>query len=136
MDKRFMSWAVAAVLISAAPALADEPGGYTKPHPPQTGEQVYRQVCQACHMANGMGGVGAARIPALANNPRLMAPLYPIDMVIHGRGAMPYVTDSLTPAQVAEVITYVRTHFGNHYAQPVTEADVKAEWVPAPKSEH
>jgi mono/diheme cytochrome c family protein len=136
MGKRFMSWAVAAVLISAAPALADEPGGYTKPHPPQTGEQVYRQVCQACHMANGMGGVGAARIPALANNPRLMAPLYPIDMVIHGRGAMPYFTDSLTPAQVAEVITYVRTHFGNHYAQPVTEADVKAEWVPAPKSEH
>ena len=126
MGKRFMSWAVAAVLISAAPALADEPGGYTKPHPPQTGEQVYRQVCQACHMANGMGGVGAARIPALANNPRLMAPLYPIDMVIHGRGAMPYFTDSLTPAQVAEVITYVRTHFGNHFADEVTAADAKA----------
>jgi mono/diheme cytochrome c family protein len=49
---------------------------------------------------------------------------------------MPYFTDSLTPAQVAEVVTYIRTHFGNHYAAPITEADVKAEWVPAPKSEH
>ena len=124
-----------AAAMLAAPALADEPGGYTRPHTPKTGEEIYRQVCQACHMANAMGGTGAATIPALANNPRLMAAQYPIDMVVHGRGAMPYFTDSLTPAQVAEVVTYVRTHFGNHYAQPVTEADVKAQWVPAPKSE-
>lgn len=135
MGKLFKTWAWAAVLVVGAPALADEPGGYTRPHPPQTGEQVYRQVCQACHMANAMGGTGAATIPALANNPRLMAAQYPIDMVVHGRGAMPYFTDTLTPAQVAQVVTYIRTHFGNHYAKPVTEAEVKAEWVPAPKSE-
>jgi mono/diheme cytochrome c family protein len=36
---------------------------------------------------------------------------------------------------VAAVVTYVRTHFGNHFAAPVTEADVKALWVPAAKSE-
>jgi mono/diheme cytochrome c family protein len=127
--------ALAALGLLAVPAAADEPGGYTRPQRPQTGEQVYRQICQACHMANGMGGTGAATIPALANNPRLQVAQYPIDMVVHGRGAMPYFTDTLSPAQVAAVVTYVRTNFGNHYAKPVTEAEVKAEWVPAPKSE-
>jgi mono/diheme cytochrome c family protein len=86
-------------------------------------------------MANAMGGTGAATIPALAGNPRLQVAEYPITMVVHGRGAMPYFTDTLTPAQVAAVVTYVRTNFGNHYAKPVTEAEVKALWVPAPKSE-
>jgi mono/diheme cytochrome c family protein len=119
----------------AAPAWADEPGGYTRAVPPVTGEQVYTQVCQACHMAGGGGGTGAATIPALANNPRLQAAPYPIGLVVHGRGAMPYFTDTLSPGQVAAVVTYVRTHFGNHYAAPVTEAEVKALWVPAPKPE-
>jgi mono/diheme cytochrome c family protein len=127
--------ALGLVGLLALPAAADEPGGYTRPTPPQSGEQVYRQICQACHMANGMGGAGAATIPALANNPRLQVAQYPIDMVVHGRGAMPSFTDTLSPAQVAAVVAYVRTSFGNHYAAPVTEAEVKAQWVPAPKSE-
>jgi mono/diheme cytochrome c family protein len=128
---------LAALLLAAVPAVADEPGGATKPPPPpQAGEQVYRQVCQACHMANGMGGSGAAVIPALAGNPRLQVAEYPISMVVHGRGAMPYFTDLLSPAQVAAVVTYVRTNFGNHYAKPVTEAEVTALWVPAPPPEH
>lgn len=122
-------------LAAAAPLAADEPGGYVRTPPPVTGEQVYRQVCQACHMADGRGGTGAATIPALASNPRLQVSQYPIDVVVHGRGAMPYFTDTLNPAQVAAVVTYVRTHLGNSYSAAVTEAEVRAEWVPAPKSE-
>jgi mono/diheme cytochrome c family protein len=116
----------AGALICAAPglALADEPGGVTRTPPPVTGEQVYTQVCQSCHMANAMGGSGAAVIPALANNPRLSLAAYPIVTVLKGRGVMPWFDDTLTPAQVAAVVTYVRTHFGNHYDKPVTEADV------------
>jgi len=125
----------AAVGVIGLPAVADESGGYTRASPPVTGEEVYHQVCQACHMANGAGGSGAATIPALANNPRLQAAPYPIGVVVHGRGAMPYFTDTLSPNQVAAVVTYIRTHLGNHYATPVTEAEVKALWVPAPKSE-
>ncbi len=119
--------AVALILASPAlapPALADEPGGMTKSPPPATGEQVYTQICQSCHMANAMGGSGAAVIPALANNPRLSLAAYPIVTVLKGRGVMPWFDDTLTPAQVAAVVTYVRTHFGNHYDKPVTEADV------------
>ena len=100
-------------------------GSTNKARPPVTGEQVYQQVCQACHMANARGGKGAAMIPALAKNPKLEEPGYPIGMILQGRGAMPPLTDLLKPAQIATVVTYVRTHFGNSYKKPVTEADVK-----------
>ena len=125
----------AAALATAAPVLAqtrppvvergDSAGSTAVLKPPQTGEEVYRQVCQACHMADGKGGSGAATIPALANNPRLAAPAYPVLLVVRGRGAMPGLTDLLGPAQIAGVATYVRTHFGNSYAAPVTVDDVK-----------
>ena len=75
-------------------------------------------------MADGKGGVGAGSVPALASNPKLKIPAYPIMMVLKGRGAMPWFSDTLSPAQTAAVITYIRTHMGNDYAQPVTEADV------------
>ena len=104
----------------------DAPGGGTILRPPVTGEQVYRQVCQACHMADAKGGSGAATIPALANNPRLASAAYPITLVVNGRGAMPGFTDLLKPPQIANVVGYIRTHFGNNYPKPVTEADVAA----------
>ena len=108
-----------------AVAGGDSSGGGGLAPNPQTGEQVYRVVCQACHMADAKGGTGAATIPALANNPRLATSAYPVVMILNGRGAMPWFRDQLTPAQIAEVTTYVRTHFGNAYPKPVTEAEVK-----------
>jgi mono/diheme cytochrome c family protein len=123
---------ILAVLLSIIPAAAQVPSGGDTPGsasnrtpPPVTGEQVYQQVCQACHMADAKGGAGAATIPALARNPKLAEPGYPIGMIVQGRGAMPPLTDLLGPAQIAAVVTYVRTHFGNDYKKPVTEADVK-----------
>ncbi|MGC1301659.1 MAG: cytochrome c [Caulobacteraceae bacterium] len=123
----------AAVLLTAgavSTAWGQEPrgdspgGGGTKAPVPVTGEQVYRQVCQACHMADGRGGSGAAAIPALAGNPRLGVAAYPITIVLKGKGAMPWLGDILSPAQIANVVGYVRTHFGNAYPEPVTEAEV------------
>ncbi len=117
---------VLALAAIAAPALAaDEPGGLVKTPSLATGEQVYTQVCQACHMANAKGGQGAAVIPALAANPHLAVAAYPIALVVYGRGAMPGFTDLLSPAQIAGVVTYVRTHFGNSYAKPVTAQEVE-----------
>lgn len=47
--------AVALILIGA-PASADEPGpGGFKSKPPVSGEEVYKAVCQACHMADAKG---------------------------------------------------------------------------------
>lgn len=103
----------------------DAPGGVTSVQVSDEGKQVYEQICQACHMADAKGGGGAgAMIPALADNPRLKDPNYPIVILLKGRGGMPWFSDMLTPAQMAAVITYVRGHF-NHYPDPVTEAQVK-----------
>jgi mono/diheme cytochrome c family protein len=115
---------IAALAAGAAPALADEPGGVVKTPPPAGGQQVYTQICQSCHMADGKGATGAGTIPALANNPRLAVAAYPITMVAKGRGVMPWFDDILTPTQIADVVVYVRTHFGNDYKAPVTAAEV------------
>ena len=123
-----------ALLLLTMPVLAQAPSGggdsagsaNAPTMAPVTGEQVYQQVCQACHMADAKVGVGAGHIPALAKNNKLSEPGYPIGMIIQGRGAMPPLTDLLKPAQIAAVVSYVRTHFGNTYKKPVTEADVKA----------
>ena len=48
------------------------------------------------------------------------------EVVINGRNAMPAFGDLLTDQQVAAVVNYVRTHFGNQFADEVTAADAKA----------
>lgn len=115
------------VVMAAAPALA------AKPATPDPGAVVYEEVCQACHMANAKGAVGAGRITALAGNPNLEFPEYAIGVVTGGKGGMPWFRGQLTDQQIADVITYVRGHFGNRYKGKVTAADVAASGVPAPK---
>jgi mono/diheme cytochrome c family protein len=107
-----------------APQSGDSGGGVVRVARPVTGEEVYRTVCQACHMADANGGAGAAVIPALANNPRLGVAAYPIIVVTRGKGAMPGLRGTLDDEQIAGAITYVRTHFGNSFEKPVTAADV------------
>ena len=119
------SFVLLAATLMAAPAFAqDSAGGVVRVEKPVTGEQVYGAVCQACHMADAKGAVGAGTIPALASNPKLAGAAYPIMVVARGQGAMPGFAGTLSNAQMAEAVTYVRTHFGNNYAKPVTEADV------------
>jgi mono/diheme cytochrome c family protein len=126
-----MRWFLFAATLAATPALAaPKPAAPALPHP---GQAVYESVCQACHMANAGGGVGAGRIPALAANPALESPLYPIMVVTGGKGAMPWFRGDLTDQQIADVIDYVRSHFGNKYKDKVTIAMVKANGVPAPR---
>lgn len=102
----------------------DTGGGIVRAQKPVTGEQVYGAVCQACHMADAKGAKGAGEIPALASNPKLAGAAYPIMVVANGKGGMPGFSGTLSNAQMAEAVTYIRTHFGNSYAKPVTEADV------------
>ena len=114
----------ALMTLPAATLAQDTSGGVVRVEKPVTGEQVYGAVCQACHMADAKGAVGAGTIPALASNPKLAGAAYPIMVVARGQGAMPGFAGTLSNAQMAEAVTYVRTHFGNNYAKPVTEADV------------
>ena len=114
-----------ALLTGASAHAQDAAGGTTTVKVADEGRQVYEQICQACHMADAKGGGGAgAAIPALAGNRKLADKDYPITMLLKGRGGMPWFTDMLTQAQMAAVVTYVRSHF-NSYADPVTVSDVK-----------
>jgi mono/diheme cytochrome c family protein len=93
----------------------------------QTGEELFQNICQGCHMPDAKGATGAGTYPALAVNPRLAAAVYPINVVLHGQRAMPPFAESLNDEQIANVINYVRSHFGNHYKDQVTPEAIKAK---------
>ena len=93
---------------------------------PQSGEALYAAVCQGCHMPGGVGAVGAGAYPALTNNPRLAVAGHALAMVIKGRKGMPPFGGLLNDQQVAAVVNYVRTHFGNDFRDEVTATDAQA----------
>lgn len=101
------------------------------------GEAVFHTICQGCHMPDAKGATGAGTYPALAGDPRLVSAQYMAAVILFGRHDMPsfvpkasrhsfFKDASLTDEQIAEVVNYVRTHFGNHYTDHITAADVAA----------
>ena len=75
--------------------------------------------------------------PSLAADPALASSQYMALTILKGRRNMPafggnhneglfYSPPTLTNEQVAAVINYVRTHFGNHYRDLITAAQVEA----------
>jgi mono/diheme cytochrome c family protein len=91
-----------------------------------TGEKIYKRVCAGCHMPDAKGAQGAGFYPALAGNAKLGAGAYPVTVVLKGMNGMPPVGAMLTDQQVADVVNYVRTNFGNRYRDAVKPADVQA----------
>jgi len=92
----------------------------------QDGKSLYQGICQGCHMPDAKGATGAGSYPALAGDPRVAAKAYVAVMVLNGRGGMPSFARGLSDEQVAEVVNYVRSNFGNHYADAITPDEVKA----------
>jgi len=90
-----------------------------------TGEKMFRRVCAGCHMPDAKGAVGAGAYPALAGNKKLAASGYPAFVVVKGLNGMPPIGAMMTDQQVADVVNYVRTHFGNKYKDSLTAADIK-----------
>lgn len=137
--KSTMILAAAAILSLSTAALADTAGpapkpngpgamvsGFFQPFPFQGGEAIYKGVCQGCHMPDAKGAVGAGAYPALAKNENLETAAYPIGIVLKGQKAMPFFALQLNDQQIADVVNYVRTHFGNKYKDKVKPEDVKA----------
>lgn len=75
-------------------------------------------------MPDGTGAVGAGAYPSLEKNASLQASVYPIYVVIAGRRAMPGFGEQLTDEQIAAVVGYIRTQFGNDYRREVKAAEV------------
>ena len=121
------AWLIAGLLVGAGAAHAQD-ATFSDPRRflAQDGGSIYRDVCQGCHMPDGRGAEGAGRYPALAGDARLDPPAFPIVLVLRGAGAMPGFGQAMTDAQIAAVVTYIRTHFGNRQADPVSPDAVRA----------
>jgi len=92
----------------------------------KSGEELFVNVCQGCHMPDGKGATGAGVYPSLAGNSHLETSGYPIAVVINGQRGMPPFEAMMSDDQVVAVVNYVRTHFGNRYRDTVTAEDVRA----------
>jgi mono/diheme cytochrome c family protein len=90
-----------------------------------TGEELFVSACQGCHMPDGKGAVGAGAYPSLVQDRNLESGGYPVYVVVRGQRAMPPVGAMMSDAQVAAVVNYIRTHFGNQYQDAVNADDVK-----------
>jgi mono/diheme cytochrome c family protein len=87
------------------------------------GEQIFNSVCIACHQAGGKGVAGI--YPALAGDPlvTLDDPGPMVRTLLTGRGGMPTFGGIYSNEQIAAVVSYVRTSFGNN------ASTVKPEFV-------
>lgn len=91
----------------------------------QTGKEIYETICISCHMAEGKGAQGAtARFPAFENNPSLAAGGYPAYVVLYGQKGMPGFGNYFNDNQVAAIVNYIRTHFGNEFEPAFSAAEV------------
>jgi mono/diheme cytochrome c family protein/glucose/arabinose dehydrogenase len=91
------------------------------------GQEVYKNICQACHQPDGRGQEKLA--PSLVGSELALAPPeVPIRILLNGKegsiGLMPPVGSTLSDDQIAGVLTYVRREWGQD-ASPVDPATVK-----------
>ncbi len=154
MSRQLMSAsaaALAALAITACGGGGDaQPGGASPAAQPATqtaaaqpaaaqapnGQAVFARTCQTCHMANGQGTPGT--FPPLAGSEiaagdkqrvirialhGLMGPIT-VKGVRYNNVMPPW--KSLSDAEMAAVLTYVRSNFGNN-ASAVTPEEVAAE---------
>jgi cytochrome c6 len=76
------------------------------------GKALFTKNCAACHQANGKGIPGA--FPALAGNALVQgAPADAATVLLKGRGGMPDFSGSLSDADIAQVLSYARSSWGN-----------------------
>jgi mono/diheme cytochrome c family protein len=121
---------------SAATTTTTAPAGGGSSASVAAGLTVYTANCSGCHGATGMGQPGV--FPPLANNPVVNGPYAKvIPIVEHGlttpitvngvkfQGTMPPWKGNLTNQQIANVLTYIRSSWGNS-AGAVTLSEVAA----------
>jgi mono/diheme cytochrome c family protein len=136
--------AIAAFLASLGPNMAVAPYAYDgtiaqslfNGHAPTRGAEIYVDRCAGCHRTDGRGY--ARVMPTLAGNPLLQTSdaTNPILIVLRGSRVpattsapstftmAPYA-DLLTNREVAEVVTFIQTSWGNRGA-PASAAQVAA----------
>jgi len=127
-----VAFAPVAAGVVATPALADEASSagaamsrgweFTE----QGGAELFGNVCAACHQLDAKGAVGAAAYPPLAGDKKLVSADFMLTVLFTGLRGMPPLGRMMSDEQVADVVNYVRTHFGNSYAGAISAAQVSA----------
>jgi len=88
------------------------------------GKALFMKNCAACHQASGKGIPGA--FPALAGNKFVQGKGADVATVLlKGRGGMPDFSDSLSDQEIAAILSFVRSNWGNQ-ATPLSEPEVLA----------
>jgi cbb3-type cytochrome c oxidase subunit III len=126
------AFVTAAVLGNAAVPKADA----AAPTAAAAGQKVFANNCAGCHGANGTGVPGL--FPSLTANPYVSGDakrvIHTVKFGLTGKivakgkpydGVMPPWAGTLSDSDIANVISYVRTAWGNH-ASAVTAAQVRA----------
>lgn len=91
------------------------------------GEKIYMTTCAICHQPSGLGM--PPTFPALKGSPLVTGPLEGhMERVLFGKTgtAMQAFKDQLSPADLADVITYERNAWGNNTGTLVTIDNIKA----------
>ena len=129
--------ALAAIVTAAVVAGAAAPtANAASPRASAAGQKVFATNCTGCHGATGMGVPGL--FPSLVANPYVSGDAKRVihtvkfgltgKIVVKGKtynGVMPSWAGTLTDAEIADVVTYVRTNLKNK-GTPVTVAQVRA----------
>jgi mono/diheme cytochrome c family protein len=97
------------------------------------GRQVFVSKCQACHQAAGQGLPGV--FPPLAGSSWVKGPAeVPLQILLHGlngpievagttyNGSMPAFGEQMNDAELAAVLSFIRSEWGN--ASPAVETEV------------
>jgi mono/diheme cytochrome c family protein len=125
MGRRIFQICVLASGVLAASSLGTTASAQeAQAYPYKSGKDIYEHVCQACHMPDAKGAVGAGSYPALAGNPKLASNMYPVVVILRGMKSMPSFPE-LDDEQIVALTNYIRTSYGNNYTDPVTLAQVK-----------
>ncbi len=93
----------------------------------EAGREIYRNICQACHQADGRGQEKVAP-PLVGSELALAAPAVPVRILLNGKegaiGLMPPIGSTLSDDQIASVLTFVRRNW-DQTGSPVDPAVVK-----------
>ncbi|CCD37716.1 Cytochrome c oxidase polypeptide II [Candidatus Paraburkholderia kirkii UZHbot1] len=116
---------------------ADDPNKtYTMEELKKRGQQVYTSNCAVCHQPTGKG---AGQFPALDGSKIANGPIAGhVNIVLHGKGAMPPWQSTLNDVEIASVITYERNTWGNHTGdilQPKQALEARNGKMPDPEAQ-
>jgi mono/diheme cytochrome c family protein len=92
----------------------------------QGGAELFGSVCAACHQPDAKGAIGAAAYPPLARDRKLVSADFMLSVLFSGLRGMPPLGRMMSDEQVADVVNYVRTHFGNSYVGAVSASQASA----------